>query len=200
MIDVRRKLIEKTRMNTQERNIIMTCAGILLALTAGAPVVADDTELLLVTPSTAQELEPNIMFIIDTSTSMQSVEETIEPYDSTISYAGDCDVNRVYWTTIETVVVCDTANTSYIEQSSFVCNIANGQMLGIGSYSGVMVQHRPGLSGGAAKWQYLEAGFNTEFVECEADSGNHGDGTAGFVYAVKGAGLANPFTNDPSEE
>ena len=118
MIDVRRKLIEKTRMNTQERNIIMTCAGILLALTAGAPVVADDTELLLVTPSTAQELEPNIMFIINTSTSMQSVEETIEPYDSTISYAGDCDVNRVYWTTIETVAVCDTANTSYIEQSS----------------------------------------------------------------------------------
>ena len=85
-------------------------------------------------------------------------------------------------------------------QASFVCNIANRQMLGIGSYSGVMVQHRPGLSGGAAKWQYLEAGFNTEFVECEADSGNHGDGTAGFVYAVKGAGLANPFTNDPSEE
>ena len=73
----------------------MTCAGILLALMAGAPVVADDTELLLVTPSTAQDLKPNILLIIDTSTSMDSVEETIEPYDSALSYAGVCDVDRV---------------------------------------------------------------------------------------------------------
>ena len=82
-------------MKAQERNIIGTCAGILLALTAGAPVVADDTELLLVTPSTSQELESNILFIIDTSGSMSSVESTNEPYDSTVSYAGDCDVNRI---------------------------------------------------------------------------------------------------------
>jgi type IV pilus assembly protein PilY1 len=172
----------------------------LLALTAGAPVVADDTELLLAVPPPNNNPNPNILFIIDSSTSMDSVEETIEPYDSTVSYAGDCDVNRVYWSSIEIVPVCDAANTSYIEQAEFVCDIANQRMLGIGSYSGVMVQYRPGLSGGAAKWQYLEAGFNTEFVECEADSGIHGDGTAGFVYAAKGAGLAFPFTDDPSKE
>ena len=93
-------------MKAQERNIIGTCAGILLALIAGSSAVADDTELLLVTPSTAQDLQPNILFIIDTSGSMDSVEETIEPYDSTLSYAGDCDVDRVYWTTIETAPVC----------------------------------------------------------------------------------------------
>ena len=187
-------------MNARKRNIIGTCAGILLALTAGAPVVADDTELLLVVPPPNNNPKPNILFIMDTSTSMVSVEETIEPYDSTLSYAGDCDVDRVYWSSIEIVPVCDAANTSYIEQAEFVCDIANQQMLGIGSYSGVMVQYRPGLSGGTAKWQYLAAGFNTEFVECEADSGIHGDGTAGFVYAAKGAGLANPFTDDQSEE
>ena len=187
-------------MNTQERKMIVTCAGILLALTTGAPVVADDTELLLVTPSSAQELEPNILFIIDTSTSMDSVEETIEPYDSTLSYAGDCGVNRVYWTIIETVPVCDGTNTSYIEQANFLCNFANQRMAGLGSYSGVGVQYRPALSGGTTKWQFLAAGFNNEIVECEADSGNHGDGTAGFVYAAKGAGLVNPFTDDPSEE
>ena len=187
-------------MNAQERNIIVTGAGILLSLMVGAPVVADDTELLLVTPSTSQELEPNIMIIIDTSGSMLSEEETIEPYDSSISYAGDCNVDRVYWSTTEIVPVCDAANTSYIEQAAFVCDIANQRMLGIGSYSDVIAQYRPDLSGGTAKWQYLEAGFNTELVECEADSGIHGDGTAGFVYAAKGAGLANPFTNDPNEE
>jgi type IV pilus assembly protein PilY1 len=187
-------------MNARKRNITGTCAGILLALMAGAPVVADDTELLLVTPSTAAQDKPNILFILDTSGSMSTEEQTIQPYDSALSYAGDCDVDRVYWSSIETVPVCDAANTSYIEQSKFVCDLANQQMLGLGSYSGVMVQYRPGLSGGSAKWQYLAAGFNTEFVECEADSGIHGDGTAGFVYAAKGAGLANPFTDDPSDE
>ncbi|MCH8073857.1 MAG: PQQ-binding-like beta-propeller repeat protein, partial [Proteobacteria bacterium] len=187
-------------MNARKRNITGTCAGILLVLTAGAPIVADDTELLLVTPSTAAQNKPNILFILDTSGSMSTEEQTIQPYDSTLSYAGDCDVDRVYWSSIETVPVCDGANTSYIEQVNFVCDLANQRMLGLGSYSGVMVQYRPGLSGGTAKWQYLAAGFNTEFVECEADSGIHGDGTAGFVYAAKGAGLANPFTDDPSEE
>jgi len=200
LIDVRSRLIEGTKMNARKRNIIGTCAGILLALTAGAPVVADDTELLLLTPSTAAQNKPNILFILDTSGSMRSEEETIEPYDSALSYAGDCEVDRVYWSSIETVPVCDAANTSYIEQAKFVCDIANQRMLGLGSYSGVMVQYRPGLSGGTAKWQYLAAGFNTEFVECEADSGIHGDGTAGFVYAAKGAGLAFPFTDDPSKE
>ena len=187
-------------MKARKRNIIGICAGILFALTTGAPVVADDTELLLVTPSTTEDLEPNILFIIDTSGSMKTEEETIEPYDSTRSYAGDCDVDRVYWSITEIVPVCDAANTSYIEQAEFVCDIANQRMVGIGSYSGVMVQYRPGLSGGAAKWQYVATGFNTDFVECEADSGIHGDGTAGFVYAAKGAGLANPFTDNPSEE
>ena len=187
-------------MNAQKRNIIGTCAGILLALTAGAPAVADDTELLLATPSTAQDNKPNILLIIDTSGSMDTVESTIEPYDSTRIYTGGCDVDRVYWSVIETVPVCDAANTSYIEQINFVCDLANQQMLGLGSYSGVMVQYRPGLSGGTARWQYVATGFNTDFVECEADSGIHGDGTAGFVYAAKGAGLAFPFTDDPSEE
>ena len=116
-------------MENQKRNIIGICVGILLALTAGAPVFADDTELLLVTPSTTQDLEPNIMFIIDTSGSMRSEEETIEPYDSTRSYAGDCGVDRVYWTTIETAPVCNAANTSYLEQAAFVCDIANQRML-----------------------------------------------------------------------
>ncbi len=67
LIDARSRLIEGAKMNAQKRNIIGTCAGILLALTAGAPVVADDTELLLVTPSSTQDLEPNVLFIIDTS-------------------------------------------------------------------------------------------------------------------------------------
>lgn len=174
--------------------------GLLLALIAASPAVADDTELLLTTPSSLLTNKPNILFIIDTSTSMTSTEETTEPYDSSFPYNGDCDNDRVYWSVIETVPTCNSANTSFVPQDKFVCDVANQQMLGIGSYSSVMVQYRPGLTGGAAKWQYLAPGFNDHFVECETDSGTHGDGTAGFVYAAKGAGLSYPFTDIPNQE
>ena len=62
-------------MNIQKRNIIWTCAGLFLALTAGGPVVADDTELLLVTPATSQNNKPNMLFILDTSGSMSTKEK-----------------------------------------------------------------------------------------------------------------------------
>jgi len=187
-------------MMALKRSITGICAGVSLVMAAAAPVLADDTELLLVNPGTTSQNKPNILFILDTSGSMDTVESTIEPYDSSITYAGDCDVDNVYWTEIEVPPVCDAANTKYIEQSYFVCDIANQQMLGIGSYSGIMVQYREGTFGGAAKWQYLEAGFNTQYVECESDSGKHGDGTPNFVYAMNGADLSFPFTDNPEEE
>ncbi len=187
-------------MKALKGNIAGTFAGLLLALATGIPAFADDTELMLVTPSTATQNKPNILFILDTSGSMDTVESTIEPYDSSVTYSGPCDVDRVYWTELALPPVCDAANTKYIEQSYFVCDVANQQMLGIGSYSGIMVQYREGVSGGSAKWQYIEAGFNDHYVECEADSGVHGDGTAGYVYASKGAGLSYPFTDDSKDE
>jgi len=187
-------------MNALNQKVVGISAGLLFVLATGAPVIADDTELLLVNPNSAAQAKPNILFILDTSGSMDTEESTIKPYDSSITYSGDCDVDRVYWTEIELPPVCDTGNTSYIEQSYFVCDLANQQILGLGSYSGIMVQYRQGTSGGAAKWQYLEPGFSTQYVECEADSGVHGDGTDGYVYASKGAGLSYPFTNDSKEE
>ena len=119
-------------MNAQKRNIIGTCAGILLALTAGAPVVADDTELLLATPATAQDNKPNILFILDTSGSMRSVEETITPYNFEQTYSGDCDPDRVYWTEVDVVPVCDGSNIRYVDKDNFFCAFALNQMSGIG--------------------------------------------------------------------
>ena len=179
-------------MNAQKQNIIGTCAGILLALTAGAPVVAEDTELLLAKPSTAQDNKPNILFILDTSGSMNSQEDTAEPYDSSQTYGGDCDTDRLYWTDVDNAPSC-LGNNQFIEKNSFVCVAADGQLAGIGSYTDTMVQYRSNKEkddvGGAlkkGKWQTLLPDRSTYIVECQADSGKHGDGTAGNVYARKG--------------
>ena len=98
-------------MNALKRNITWTCAGLMLALTAGAPALADDTELLLVTPATSQNNKPNILFILDTSGSMDTEELTIVPYDSNQDYTiGDCDIDRMYFNDVSIVPDCATSN------------------------------------------------------------------------------------------
>jgi len=175
-------------MNAQKRNIIGTCAGFLLALTTGAAAVADDTELLLATPPAAQDNKQNMLFILDTSGSMNTTEQTLAPYDYTQTYGGDCNSNNVYWTDVDVVPVCDGTNQSYIVKNSFHCQLAVNQMSGIGSFANTMVQYRgggkTGTGTGPVRWQYLAPGYNTEPVECQADSGIHGDGRPAYLIGI----------------
>jgi type IV pilus assembly protein PilY1 len=185
-------------MNAQTRKITWICAGILLAMTSGAPAIADDTELLLVTPATAQNDKPNMLFIIDTSGSMDTIVDTKDPYDSTVTYGGNCDVNKLYWTDVELTPSCDD-NKQLIDKPSFVCAAAAGQLSGIGSYSDTMVQYTSSGSGSTG-WKELQPGVSSDIVECQADSGKHGDGTAGYLWAASGKGGSKQFTNDPKFE
>ena len=189
-------------MDALKRNITWTCAGLMLALTAGAPALADDTELLLVTPATAQNNKPNILFILDTSGSMDTVENTTVPYDSALSYGGACDVDRVYWTEVDVLPDCATTNR-WVDDSNFHCQFAVNQMSGIGSYADTMVQYRDGgkdgMSPGPFRWQYMAPGYDAP-TECQHDSGKHGNGTSGYLWAANGTNLSNPFTNSASGE
>jgi len=191
-------------MKAQERNIIWICAEFLFVLLVGAPVIADDTELLLVTPATTQDNKPNILFIIDTSTSMKSKEETVTPYDFTQNYSGNCDSDRIYWTDVDIVPVCDGNNENYVDKDNWHCEAALNQMAGIGSFSDTLVQYRDGgndgTGSGPRKWQYLASGYNSEPVECQADSGIHGDDRRTHLWAKNGNNLGDPFTDDPSQE
>ena len=175
----------------------------MLALTAGAPALADDTELLLAVPPPNNNPKPNILFILDTSGSMDTLESTKVPYDATQPNGGACDVNRVYWTDVDVVPDCATTDR-YIEKTSFHCQFASNQLAGIGSYSDTMVQYRDGgkdgVSGGPELWQYLASGYNSAPVECQLDSGIHGDGTASRLWAANGTNLSQEFTNDPDAE
>lgn len=175
-------------------------AGATALLISGLPVLADDTELFLVNPDPSLAPTPNVLFILDTSGSMATVEETTEPYDPATAYAGSCDTGKLYWTDVDITPSCDAANTRVITKSAFTCQSGRKQLDGIGSYSATLVQYREASAGQPATWQDLEAGNETDVVECQNDSGKHGDGTVGDVYASVGAGLANPWTNDKALE
>lgn len=183
-------------MNPQTRKATWTGAGLLLAFTVGAPAVADDTELMLITPDTGSR--PNILFILDTSGSMDEVVSTQEPYDASGEpYPGACDTDRVYWTDVDIPPDC-AATTQSVAKSAFVCAAAAGRLAGIGSYSDTMVQHREISGTGVSRWQELQPGNSTDVVECQSDSGEHGAGTATDLWASNAPGA--PFTNDPTRE
>lgn len=175
-----------------------TGIGFLLALLCGAPVWADDTELLLVTPQgNDNRAKANILLILDSSGSMSSLEETNKPFDSDLPYdVGDCDPDRIYWTRTGLPPACSDSNTQYFEKSAFVCASASRQVQSVGVYQGVMVQYRADLTD-ATSWQTLAAGYSTEQVECQRDSGTHGSGSA--VFARAGTNV-DPYTENADDE
>jgi type IV pilus assembly protein PilY1 len=191
-------------MKISLRKNTWTSVGCAIALLAGAPAMADDTELLLITPDPRFNPKPNVMFILDTSGSMDTVENTIAPYDSTQAYGGSCDIGAIYWTDVDVLPVCSVANTQWVYKTSFHCEFASNQIAGIGSFTNTMVQFRDGGKDGSGsgpfRWQYIAPGYHTQPIECQADSGTHGDGRATFLWADNGTNLPDPWIDDPTQE
>jgi type IV pilus assembly protein PilY1 len=187
-------------MNKVIRKSTGTVLGLIVAMTCGAPAVADDTELLLVAPPDPTKLKPNVIFILDTSGSMGRTQEFGAAYDQDTDYSGfgSCDKDKLYYT-FGTTPVCDASNTQFIDKDAYQCNASTIQISGVGSYTGVMVQYRIGASG-ATEWLDLEPGNEFDRVECEADSGVHGDGRVGLVYAASGSDMPDAYSSIEAEE
>ena len=187
------------------RKITWMSVSFAVAILTGMPATADDTELLLVNPDPSLSPKPNVMFILDTSGSMTTTQDTTEPYDNATDYGGDCDSSKFYWTDVDVTPDCATSN-NIIDGGSYVCEFSRRQIEGIGSYTDTMVQYRDGgkistALGGVSLWQTLGPGYSSEFVECLADSGDHGDGVDNTrLWPAAGSDLASLWTNDPKEE
>jgi hypothetical protein len=190
-------------MNARMKNTTWMCAALVLTVVTGAPVIADDTELLLATPQ-GYTGKPNVLFIIDTSGSMKKNEPSTAPYKAATPYGGACIPARYYWSKDGSLPDCATT-TNFINGNQWSCQKAAHHFAGLGYYKGVMAQMRRGDPGGTGpwRWQELAPGHNT-WVDCEADFGIHGDGTANLFWPIAGSrnnmGGASSFrwTDDPA--
>ncbi len=193
-------------MNITIKKIQWIAGGLVVALLTGAPAVADDTELLLLRPD-GQSPKPNVLFIVDSSGSMGTTQSTRRIYDSANTYpipaTDGCDPNRLYWTEVDVLPSCSSANTRFFDKSAYLCARSAKQLAGIGRYTGLMAQYRDGSSGffsiylgvDAFRWQKLEQGNATDPVECARDFGKHGDGSyPDLFYPQKGGDVAQ-FTD-----
>jgi type IV pilus assembly protein PilY1 len=170
-------------------------AGAILTITAGMPAVADDVELLLSTPGASDAAKPNVLFILDSSGSMTTVEQSQEPYDPGEDYSGPCEDDMLYWTTNSGIPKC--GDSYRFKKSAFVCQQGWTQVAAAGSFTDTMAMYRK--SKGKWRWQTIDRNEDERAVECRSDSGVHGYGASAATepYAQSGSDVS-PYTSDAS--
>jgi type IV pilus assembly protein PilY1 len=152
-----------------------------LILGAAGPAPADDTELFI---ATADPLitgsQPNILFIIDTSGSMNTEVVTQEDWDSDREWSGCFEGTGVYFSTTNSKPEC-TSNDWFEKEQNF-CQDSWGPLAGVGAYSGSVKAWRDARE----RWINLNGERKSRPVDCENDAGIHGDGSSGRLWAANG--------------
>jgi len=181
-------------LNTRLRTRVALFAS-MIAMAAGFPLMADDTEVYVGSVDFSSAIRPNILFIIDTSGSMSTeVTVTVTPYDPTLTYAGDCALDHVYWDADGDPPDCDTSQ--WFEAAVNLCqDSVTSLTTGPGIYIGRMARYRI-RSRREDRWQQLRNTAHSQLVECQADWSVHGDGSGGAYPANESNG--GPFRADGS--
>jgi len=181
---------------SRRASLFAVSGGLIAVLLAGSPVWADDVELLISTPESSAA-KPNILFIIDSSGSMKTLEKSQEPYDGKIDYNGPCDTDKYYWATNSNIPTC--GDQYKILKTAFVCDSGIDQARAAGSYTDTMAMYRSRR--GKWGWRQLSRSRTTELVECKADSGIHGTGSSAGDQPYARAGQdTTRYTSNKSNE
>lgn len=179
----------RNRRTTRVRNAL---AAFLLGALSLGNALADDIEIYVGGESSTVGTRPNILLVIDTSGSMSGQVVEREPYNPATTYTGgSCDTDKVYFRRSSWFSVnCDWSFTyRAVDTSSFVCDAATDSFNAVGYMIDRFAQWDDG------DWEDIRN--ESDIVECASDSGTHGGGTAGYVYAANGGD--GPFSNDSSD-
>ena len=146
---------------------LLGCAAFL----SGAPAHADDSEVFTNTAFLATGVRPNVLFIIDTSGSMDT---KVAVYDAATDYtgAGICPKDRVYWSTGNTSVPPDCKSDNWVSTDNNRCRTATLGMNTNGWWRGrtqmLITSSNPSYWGDAVAKKDWK-------LECQSDNDVHGD-------------------------
>lgn len=171
--------------------------GLSLTLFCASPMVlADDTELYIGGPGGGNPNAgpPNILLILDTSGSMDTILTTQQLYDSAVTYTGTCDASRVYWS--ESSTLPDCAGDKWFNRTALMCAEANRAVDSAGFYTDLLAQFddSPQL-----RWEKIDDGEKDRVVECRADGGIHGDGINGTALWAR-SGNSFPWSTSSNDQ
>jgi type IV pilus assembly protein PilY1 len=144
------------------------CAGVALALFCGTPAMADDTEIFV---GSQGDIRPNILFILDTSGSMDATVATQEEYDPATTYSGNCDPSRVYWRRdTGDPLACDQGQ--WFDADQLKCNAAVEAFADAGNF---VASRAAQWDDNDDRWENIDEDAKDQPVECRADAGLHGE-------------------------
>ncbi|MEO8063958.1 MAG: PilC/PilY family type IV pilus protein [Pseudomonadota bacterium] len=150
--------------------ILSTLLG-CAALLAGAPAQADDSEVFTNTAFLATGVRPNVLFIVDTSGSMDT---KVNVYDETADYtgAGICPKDRIYWQTADSSVPPDCKSNQWVSTDNNRCRAASKGMATGGWWRGRTQMLNKSTS--PTYWSNAVGGQDWK-LECQSDYDVHGD-------------------------
>ena len=186
--------------------------SVLMSVATANTALADDIDLYITSTTGSSDVKPNVLFIIDSSGSMDAVDVPVDTlvcttednveitgYDPDFSYPGDYNASRIY--------VFDPGENSPAEGGSDVgsfltsdsyCDAANTSIAAAGeAISHKLTAYRPKNNGTKWKWRKLQESDKSGIkVECETDAGEHGENTGdAAVYATSAQDSANEWTS-----
>ena len=135
----------------------ITLSSVFLGACIASPVFADDIEIYTSLGPSAITSNPNIMFLVDTSGSMNTESRVKDRYDASgPPYAGICDPTVIYFTKSGfpdcttskdyfdvTANTCDHSVVGYTIAGNKVTPAQDGSLLLVGTYSDQFAQYDP---------------------------------------------------------
>ena len=144
------------------------CAGVALSIFCGTPAVADDTEIFV---GSQGDVRPNILFILDTSGSMDGTVQTQEPFDPGRTYSGNCTEGRIYYRR-DTGDPLDCSEDSWFNEAALKCDAALDAIAATGNFVATRAAQWDEAD---VRWENIRQDERDQPVECRADAGLHGE-------------------------
>jgi type IV pilus assembly protein PilY1 len=170
-------------------------AGLAFAAYAATPAIAEDIEIYTTANLGTTAIQPNVMFIVDSSGSMGGLLSVPLPYDYTQVYIGCYDATKLYYTAGGSIPPCGSKDV-FLKTSNKCDASVNQYDLGViidpigpleklGFYADQIGQY----NGSKNIWQGMStnnAAQQAYLVECYTDSGLHGDTGPSSPYITDG--------------
>jgi type IV pilus assembly protein PilY1 len=195
-------------MITLNAKLRLSLLTLVLAALTSLSLRAEDTEIYLGDIDFSTDIRPNVLFIIDTSTSMSTNVQSDKPdYDPTQTYSGSCSASRIYYGTSggyggggSNTPSCSNSNSFLADHTVNVCQDSWASLsTGSGYYLGKVASYNPGScrrgNCNPDSWGNLSSSAN--LVECQADWSVHGDGTNNNFYPAD-ENNGGPFRSNAS--
>lgn len=161
------------------RQLLAALLGTALALGPVLPLQADDSEIFL-SDRSVTATNANVLFVIDTSGSMNTLVDTQAPFDPGTVFGGCYRSDALYYSTTGTLPPCDSPDL--VIKTINYCQASRQALAEVGYYADFLL----GWDYSRQRWHELNGNRADDPMECLGDRGVHGVGFDSEPFASNG--------------